>query len=404
MNDADTGVVIDAGGNISVKFIGESDTLLRVASQIDYPRSGAGANLYDFTVSGDTTDTISSTLFGASPSVEGSRSLNGLPNDTGYVAGVTQTQGIAIDNSTGSIVISIVGINDTIINIMDYTITTSDGFPPWCTIIIAGTPFDTIDSTSAFAFKTLGITPRPPTSGDVYVWNGENSGFMFLVNSATPWTTMRLILFAGQIFTEDIGCILKDENGTTYSILGVDSEAVTVQHQDGPLVAGSLAMVLGSIRVIRGTVSGNILTATVGALAATDVRKTIYDSNGKSSLILSVSGSSAVLDKAVAQTDTAFTLDPSGRNFNDVTPDSVLAARSSIYPCYCRFMQAMPQGNVGAIVPGLVFSAVRGQKSLTIPACRTIRNSSSAGSGPSRAQTRHRTGSRRYSFSHQSLP
>jgi hypothetical protein len=59
------------------------------------------------------------------------------------------------------------------------------------------------------------------------------------------------------------------------------------------------------------------------------------------------------------------TIDPIYRYFNDTTTDATLDSRLTRLKLKQRYWQPMPNGNVGKVIPGLIFTAERGDGELS---------------------------------------
>jgi hypothetical protein len=166
----------------------------------------------------------------------------------------------------------------------------------------------------------------------------------------------------GQFGPEDVGSSITFENGQVRNILTVDTTGSIITFDSLGINATDQAACIGGGRVIHGTVAENVLTANASVFTSADVRKTIFNGNGYRYIILSVSadGTQATLDStAGTQIEQGFTLDPTGRNFNDTISDDTLEARVDFYTAYGRFMQPMPNCNMGVVIPGFVIAAQR---------------------------------------------
>jgi hypothetical protein len=127
---------------------------------------------------------------------------------------------------------------------------------------------------------------------------------------------------------------------------------------------GPYAAAIGNGRVIRGTVTGSVLTRTHGDhFSSADVRKTVTNSEGYRFYITEYFDSDRVrLHITGGQPVQGFTIDPIHRKFYDVMTDTQLRARQDFYSCYGRYRQALPSCNLGKIMPGFMVMAYRGQK------------------------------------------
>jgi hypothetical protein len=173
----------------------------------------------------------------------------------------------------------------------------------------------------------------------------------------------------GEFEIDDTHSILELDNGERIEILEwISSTRVRVANDyyygndyDGPFAAA-----IGNGRVIRASVSGDILTRTHGSVfTAADLRKTLWNSEGYSAFITEVVDANNVIIHIDGDLPVqGFTMDPTHRKFYDTIDDATLLARKDFYSCYCRYRTAVPSCNLGAIMPGFVIEAYRGQKTI----------------------------------------
>lgn len=167
----------------------------------------------------------------------------------------------------------------------------------------------------------------------------------------------------------DVGSVLKLEDGSRYEIIEYINILV-VRVQYGPDYYGentnTQAAAIGNGRVMRCTQSGNIVTRTKGSVFTDgDVRKNIKWATGYYSYITEyIDQNNVRVADEQSKTAMGVTLDPIYRYFNDTVSDNTLDARLTRLKLKQRYWEAMPNGNVGKVVPGLMFNAIRGDGQL----------------------------------------
>jgi len=176
--------------------------------------------------------------------------------------------------------------------------------------------------------------------------------------------------YRGLFEAADRYCVLELDNGERFEITQVVSAYHVVLSggvEDLPYYGtteGWYAAMIGNGRVIRGTVENGVLTRTHGTtFASADARKTIHNSYGYRFYVTEYLNVNQVrVHRTDDQPLQGFTMDPTHRKFYDTIEDDVLQARKDFYSCYCRYREAMPNCNLGAVIPGFVLAAFRGKK------------------------------------------
>jgi len=170
----------------------------------------------------------------------------------------------------------------------------------------------------------------------------------------------------GEFEAADRYSILELDDGQRFEIIQVVSS--THVRLSGGVYYGTddawYAAATGNGRVIRGTVTGGILTRTHGTtFTAADERKTIHNSFGYRFYVTDYIDANRVrLHIDNDQPLQGFTMDPTHRNFYDTTEDEILYARKDFYSCYSRYREALPSCNVGSVIPGFIVESFRGKK------------------------------------------
>lgn len=174
-------------------------------------------------------------------------------------------------------------------------------------------------------------------------------------------TASTLTLTSGTIEREDEGCEVKAADGTRFTLTTwLTSTTATVSET----TLGAQAMAIGSETTpFTASQAGATITISSGItlVSATHVGKQIYWADGGTSVIKSVTNTSTAVavwgDNHAAQTAG---ISPTSRTFTDTVSDEDLDARFSAYPLRNRFQVPIPNGSIGAVAPGFVFTAMRG--------------------------------------------
>ncbi len=173
----------------------------------------------------------------------------------------------------------------------------------------------------------------------------------------------------GYFNLEDVGSTIELDNGDRYEILGFrNAKYAIVDHYNyyGYDPNDKYAAAIGNGRVLRASQTGNVVTRTHGdTFTSGDDRKPIMWATGYHSYIIEYIDANRVRvadsqDKVVM----GITIDPVYRYFNDTIDDATLETRLTRLKLKQRYWQAMPNGNVGKVTPGLIFSAMRGDGQL----------------------------------------
>lgn len=173
----------------------------------------------------------------------------------------------------------------------------------------------------------------------------------------------------GEFEVDDTYSILELDNGERIEILeyiGPKRVRVANDYYYGNDHDGPFAAAIGNGRVIRASISGDILSRTHGStFTSADVRKALWNSDGYSVLITELIDSNHVRIHIDGDLPIqGFTIDPIHRKFYDTIDDATLLARKDFYSCYGRYRSAIPSCNLGAVMPGFVIEAYRGQKTI----------------------------------------
>jgi len=173
---------------------------------------------------------------------------------------------------------------------------------------------------------------------DSYAMNVYDIGSMVGFLRETTWEEYEIL---------DIGY----DAGKPHYVLS-NAQSVGSTYNKVPLVIGSDTVFLGSVD-INGVVGGY-------TFSGSDIGKTLFWSDGSSTLIVDVvSGVARVLGRQV-KADQACSLNPNGRSFNDTVSDFTLESRFKSFPLTTRFFDRMPDSSIGCVIPGFVLTADRG--------------------------------------------
>jgi hypothetical protein len=183
-------------------------------------------------------------------------------------------------------------------------------------------------------------------------------------------STIYYIAEQGEFELADVGSTLELEDGSRYEILEyINSTTVRILSTGLYYGVGSSNMraaAIGNGRVFRARQAGNLVTRTRGSVfAASDVRKPIKWATGYYSYIIEyVSPTQVRVADSQDKTVMGMTMDPIYRYFNDTISDDDLDSRQTRLKLKQRYWEAMPNGNVGKVTPGLIFTAMRGDGEL----------------------------------------
>ena len=166
----------------------------------------------------------------------------------------------------------------------------------------------------------------------------------------------------GYFEEEDVGSILELENGFRFEItqvvdyyLAYLEPVSSIFDIDIPYTAAAI----GNGRVFRASQNGNTVTRTHGDIFyINDQWKSIKWADGTWDYITQyVSPNEVLVNSSQTRITTGMTMDPTYRNFNDTITDETLETRLTRLKLKQRFWQPMPNGNIGKVLPGLIFTA-----------------------------------------------
>lgn len=177
----------------------------------------------------------------------------------------------------------------------------------------------------------------------------------------------RIRALRGEFEIADTFSILELDTGERFEILEwISSIEVRVadDYYYGNDHRGPYAACIGNGRVMRATVTGDILTRTHGdVFTAANERQALYNCEGYRLYITEYIDANRVrIHISGNQPVQGYTIGATHRKFYDTMDDTQLRAREDFYSCMGRYRQALPSCNVGKFMPSFVVVAYRGQK------------------------------------------
>lgn len=222
-----------------------------------------------------------------------------------------------------------------------------------------------------YVTKDVGINGFDPVTGggndpERYIWcyDLRIAGAFY----ATKDTNGVVTAAVGEFERADVGSVLEWDDG--------DRDVITAYISVTQVVVGggrlypedvkTGACAIGNGLVFRGSQTGNTVTRIKGAsFAAGDVRKTIFFADGSKSIITGyVDADTVRVHDSANKVLQGYTMDPQYRNFNDTITEANLDSRSGSWLLRNRFWSDLPLTNGGVVVPGFLFTFVRGEQNL----------------------------------------
>jgi len=203
---------------------------------------------------------------------------------------------------------------------------------------------------SLYSTLTLGAE-FAATNPEDYVWQRDIPVAKTFIVSSSGGT---IDILSGDYEFEiiDVSSQIRFEDGSVFEILEfLSSTSLSV----GVSPFASQAATIGADRCMTASKILSLIKRESGSLfVASDVGKTAYWSDGTYSHIISVSsnGEFATASDLDSKSSSGLALDPSGRNYRDDVPDQILLDRAKAFPLIQRLWLALPNGNLGQIVPG----------------------------------------------------
>ena len=182
-------------------------------------------------------------------------------------------------------------------------------------------------------------------------------------NAGSPDTFVTASI--GIFHQHDVGDTVRFENGTTGIIdylCDIDRNRVYDITSQYCIITGGTAAsqsaVIGSVTVLTVSKTGNTITRVSGnrAFTATDVRKPIFLADGTIEWIIAfVDGDTVtVKDSGADKPSQGAAIDPTTRTFNDITTELQISSRLKNFLTDHRFFNALPEVDLGVIVPGFI--------------------------------------------------
>lgn len=222
-------------------------------------------------------------------------------------------------------------------------------------------------------WRTMDLEAKDP--GDVYK-EKFNDPERFIWNKDLRICAAFYGIISDGIFTASVG---EFEAADRYSVLEladgqrleiyevIDNKHVRIEpeyYDSGLEYTGAAAIGYG--RVLEGSITDGVFNRTGGdSLFPSDAGKTLWSSEGERLYITSViSSDSATVHLNISQWKQGYTIDATHRNYYDTVSDTMLYAREDFYTCRNRYRRPLSDSNIGAIIPGFVVCATRGESAV----------------------------------------
>ena len=173
----------------------------------------------------------------------------------------------------------------------------------------------------------------------------------------------------------DVGSVFEWENGDRDVIVSyISGTQVTAEASGDVGYEESLseqAAAIGDGLVFRASQTGYTVTnetvLNANAFTAADVGRMLFWADGVEALITEyVDANTVLVQESRTHATQGMTKDPEWRAFNDTVSDDILRIRrnSGKWLLRQRFWEPLPLTNIGVVVPGFLFAAVRGESNL----------------------------------------
>jgi hypothetical protein len=224
---------------------------------------------------------------------------------------------------------------------------------------ITGTPHTHFTHYSVYRTLNIGSSgvdgvTGSPNNTELYIWVAD----VPIVKAFTANQLGNAVGASKGAFTvADVGSTLLFADGSTTTIETVlRSGEVTVSNSQTVLEQSA---VIGSTTVLTASQSGTTVTRTGGrTFAVTDVGKTLWWADGRTSIITDhISATQVTVNTSQTVESMGATLDPVSRSYNDTFTDDEVRINIGAWVLFSRFFDALPQTNVGLVVPGFMFAA-----------------------------------------------
>jgi len=175
---------------------------------------------------------------------------------------------------------------------------------------------------------------------------------------------------SGTFEEADVGSILEADDGSRYEITKFAYDTAVYLDplsSPGPATPLIAATAIGNGRVFRASQTGYTVTRTHGStFSHLDVGKTIKWSDESFDIITAyISANEVTVQTSDTKSTSGMTMDPVYRHYNDGVRDEVLETRLTRLKLKQRFWQPLPNGNLGKVIPGLIFVASQGDNALS---------------------------------------
>ena len=231
---------------------------------------------------------------------------------------------------------------------------------------------------SIYGTLDIGVAGTDPVTG---IGNNPER-FMWLYDLrvaagfyASKDTTGLITASEGTFELADVGSIFEWENGDRDRIVTFVSSSQVIVDASGDVgyeeALIEQAAAIGNGDVFRASQTGYVVTnETVlngNVFVAGDVGKTLFWADGVEALITEfIDANNVRVQESRTHSTQGMTKDYVYRRFNDTVSDDILRIRrnSGKYLLRQRFWEALPLSNIGVVVPGFLFAAVRGEKKI----------------------------------------
>lgn len=206
-----------------------------------------------------------------------------------------------------------------------------------------------------------------------FIWLYDHPVIKAFTASQTEAVSPLSIIYADEgFFTQhDIGDILYYEDGSSTEIEYLcDASGNRVYTPTSRWAVGDSGSVglqsatMGTQTVLTCTKTGNTVTLVSGTRVFTglDVRKPLFWDDGTVDWIISVTdGNTVEVLESGDKDQRGVGMDPETRSFTDVSIDEILRTRRTNFLADHRFWTALPESDIGTIVPGFIVVATSGQ-------------------------------------------
>jgi len=205
------------------------------------------------------------------------------------------------------------------------------------------------------------------TNPDQFAWNADIPVAKAFVCSIDAGGQINAT--EGVFSLHDVGSELKFQNGNKVVIRAVLSNTEARAEYTGTVYTGpsfgAKGAAIGNGRVIKAVQQSNdIIRISGDKFQQSDVNKMFFWSDGTFSIVKRyISGDKVETYDRDEKAETAGTIDPDSRNFNDIITDDEVLYRAKKFPLRSRFWDGVRNYGLGAITPGWMFcSPINGKE------------------------------------------